>query len=90
MTTYNGVDISQAYFDAAVMVDSEIVAQGRFDNDPAGFKTFRNWLNQRPTLYPIWEDDKDYLSAEDIVAALRGMPEFERPMAQVPALAQLL
>ncbi len=44
----------------------------------------------RPTLYPIWEGDKDYLSAEDIVAALRGMPEFERPMSEVPALAQFI
>lgn len=44
----------------------------------------------RRTLYPIWEGEKELLSAEDLVAALRGMPEFEQPMLKVPALAQYI
>ena len=42
----------------------------------------------RPTLYPIWEGDKPYLMAEDIVEALRGDLEFE--LSQIPELAQFL
>jgi transposase len=46
MTNYVGIDMSQDYFDAALMIDGQIVAQGRFDNNEPGFKTFKNWLSK--------------------------------------------
>jgi hypothetical protein len=47
MTSYVGVDISKDYFDAALMQDAQIIGEGQFDNDKAGFRQFGNWLKKR-------------------------------------------
>jgi len=43
---YIGIDISKAYFDAALRVKDEVL-QGRFENSKAGFRSFRKWLKKR-------------------------------------------
>jgi transposase len=47
MTTYVGVDISQDYFDAALMQAKEIVGDAQVGNNKEGFGQFGNWLGKR-------------------------------------------
>ncbi len=44
--TFIGIDISKDYFDAALRVEDGML-QGRFENNKAGFRTFRKWLKKR-------------------------------------------
>jgi putative phosphoesterase len=89
------VDIDTGFNAANLGVVCELILDPRLELEAMyqilGDGRFTPAINAlRPMLYPIWEGDKELLSAVDIVEALRGMPEFEQPMSNVPVLAQYL